>query len=180
VLFVPDGSTPHPTPQQQSPPPLPITSPSPSSKSKDGDAFVLVSNRRLSSESSPPSTQQDVGPMVWSMARQSTAKPGRAQRLKSEPSSESESSSSRTIEDRLKTHKEDNHQQVKQLQKTFSIEENQQLDEECLQRFIKVNVRLMTEDRVSEDYYFSSRDCFWRANISITHMIDETSFFLRR
>ena len=53
------------------------------------------------------------------------------------------------MEDRLKTQKEDNTKQVKQLQKSLSIEENQQLDEECLQRFIKLNVRLMTEDRVS-------------------------------
>jgi hypothetical protein len=88
--------------------------------------------------------------MVWSMARQTTAKPGRAERLKSEPSSENESSSSpRTIENRLKTQKDDNTKQVKQLQKTLSIEESQQLDEECLQRFMKINVRLMTEDHVS-------------------------------
>jgi hypothetical protein len=83
------------------------------------------------------------------MGRQSTAKPGRAQRLHSQASTESESSSSRTIEDRLKTHKEDNNKQVTQIQETLSMEENHQLDEECLQRFIKVNVRLMTDDHVS-------------------------------
>jgi hypothetical protein len=81
------------------------------------------------------------------MGRQSTAKPGRAQRLHSQASTESESS--RTIEDRLKTHKEDNNKQVTQIQETLSMEENHQLDEECLQRFIKVNVRLMTDDHVS-------------------------------
>jgi len=87
--------------------------------------------------------------MVWSMSRQTTAKPGRAQRLKSEPSTENESSlSPRTIEDRIKTQKEENAKQVKHIQKTFSVDESQQLDEECLQRFIKVNVRLVTDDHV--------------------------------
>ncbi len=81
------------------------------------------------------------------MGRQSTAKPGRAQRLHSQASTESESS--RTIEDRLKSQTEDNTKQVKQLQKSLSVEESQRLDEECLQRFLKVNVRLMTEDHVS-------------------------------
>ena len=82
------------------------------------------------------------------MARQSAAKPGRAERLKSEPSVDSDSSP-RTIEERLKTQKEDNTKQVQQIQKTLSNEENRQLDEECLQRFLKVNVRLMTDDHVS-------------------------------
>jgi hypothetical protein len=87
--------------------------------------------------------------MVWSMSRQTTAKPGRAQRLKSEPSTESESlSSTRTIEDRLKIQKEENTKQIKHIPKTFSIDDSQQLDEECLQRFIKVNVRLVTDDHV--------------------------------
>lgn len=82
------------------------------------------------------------------MTRQPIAKPGHVQRLKSEPNSESEASL-RTIEDRLKTVKQDNHKQVRQIKKSLSIEENQQLDEECLQRFIKLNVRLMTDDHVS-------------------------------
>lgn len=81
------------------------------------------------------------------MTRQTTAKPGHAERLKSDTSTEGESS--RTIEDRLKSQKEDNTKIVKHIQKTLSIEENQQLDEECLQRFIKVNVRLVTDDHVS-------------------------------
>ncbi len=142
VLFVPDISSSDIT-TEQTPPPL--ISPSPLTKTKDGETFILHTDHRLSSESSPPSTQQD----VWSMGRQSTAKPGRAQRLHSQASTESESSSSRTIEDRLKTHKEDNNKQVTQIQETLSMEENHQLDEECLQRFIKVNVRLMTDDHVS-------------------------------
>lgn len=87
--------------------------------------------------------------MVWAMTRQNNVRPGHVERLKSDASTESESSSSRTIEDRLKTHKEDNTRQVQQLQRKFSVEENQQIDEECLQRFIKLNVRLMTEDHVS-------------------------------
>ena len=139
----------------------PKVSPSPSStKHKDGDAFILLNDRRLSSESY--STQQDIGPMVWSMGRQPTAIPGRAERLKSEASVESESSSSRPIEDRLKSQSEDNTKQVKQLQKSLSIEECQQLDEECLQRFLKVNVRLMTEDHVSLVFVFFS--CFRKKN----------------
>lgn len=87
--------------------------------------------------------------MVWAMTRQNNVRPGHVERLKSDASTESESSSSRTIEDRLKTHKEDNTRQVQQLQRKFSVEESQQIDEECLQRFIKLNVRLMTEDHVS-------------------------------
>ena len=129
---------------------LPTISPPPSAtKHKDGDSFILLTDRRLSSESSHSNTQQEIGPMVWSMARQPTAKPGRAERLKSETSTEGESLSPRTIEDRLKSHKDDNTKQVKQLQKALSTEESQQLDEECLQRFLKINVRLMTEDHVS-------------------------------
>lgn len=101
--------------------------------------------------SSPPTAyQHDVGNMIWSMTRSTTAaaKPGRAQRLKSEASVESDSSP-RPIEEKLKTQKEDNFRQVQQIQKGLSIDENRQLDEECLQRFIKVHVQLMTEDHVS-------------------------------
>ena len=87
--------------------------------------------------------------MVWAMTRQNNARPGHVERLKSDASSESESSSNRTVEDRLKTHKEDNTRQAQQVQRKLSVEENQQIDEECLQRFIKLNVRLMTEDHVS-------------------------------
>lgn len=93
------------------------------------------------------SNQHDASSMIWSMARQTTAKPGHVQRLKSDASSEGELS--RSIEERLRTHKEDNHRQVEHIQKSLSIDENQQLDDECLQRFIKLNVRLMTDDHVS-------------------------------
>jgi len=146
---VPEASTSTTNNEQQISPPFPLISPTSLTKPKDEDTFILLTDRRSSSGSSPPTTQQDVGPMVWSMSRQTTAKPGRAQRLKSEPSTESESSSSiRTIEDRLKTQKEENTKQIKHIPKTFSIDESQQLDEECLQRFIKVNVRLVTDDHV--------------------------------
>ncbi|CAF1235444.1 unnamed protein product [Adineta ricciae] len=149
VLFVPDVSSSQTAVEEKSSiPSLPLISPSSITKPKEGDAFILLTDRRLSNESSTSGAQQDVGAMVWSMARQTSAKPGRAQRLKSEASTESDASTSpRTIEDRLKTHIQDNTRQVNEIQKTLSIEENQQLDEECLQRFIKVNVRLMTEDR---------------------------------
>jgi hypothetical protein len=89
-----------------------------------------------------------VGPEVWAMARQRTAKPGRAQRLKSEPSTENEPSA-KTIEDHTEGEKVDVNKPVKMLSKSPSVDENHILDEECVQRFIKVNVRLMTEDHVS-------------------------------
>lgn len=88
--------------------------------------------------------------MVWSMTRQSSAKPGHAQRLKSDDSAENESPT-QNIEYRLKAQKKDTVRQVKQLRKSLSVEENQQLDEECLQRFIKLNVRLVTDDHVSKN-----------------------------
>ena len=92
--------------------------------------------------------------MVWSMTRQPAAKPGHVERLKSDASTGSESSS-RTIEDRLKSYKEDNKKQVKHIERSLSIEESQQLDDECLQRFIKLNVRLMTDDHVSFLFQYS-------------------------
>ena len=131
--------------EQPSIPIIPLVS---STKSKDEDTFVSRGDRRSSSGSSPPPNQQDVGPMVWSLTRQTTAKPGHVERLRSQTSTESESSSSRTVEDRLKTQKRDNSKQVDHIQRTLSIDESQQIDEECLQRFIKVNVRLMTDDHV--------------------------------
>lgn len=86
--------------------------------------------------------------MVWSMSRQSAAKPGHVERLKSQTSVESDSSA-RTIEERLRTQVEDNTKQVRQIQKSLSIDENRALDEECLQRFLKVNVQLVTDDHVN-------------------------------
>ncbi|CAF3433047.1 unnamed protein product [Rotaria socialis] len=144
TIYVPEASFSSIDNKQQVSAAITIKSPSSTLKAKDDDAFVL-NDRRLSSESSPLVSQQDIGHVVWSMTRQPTAKPGHVQRLKSEPSSECEASS-RTIEDRLKTVQQDNHKQVRQIKKSLSIEENQQLDDECLQRFIKLNVRLMTED----------------------------------
>lgn len=146
------------------------------SKSKDDDAFILLNDRRLSSGSSPPSNQQDVGAMVWAMARQTNAKPGHVERLKSDASSESESSSHRTIEDRLKSQKDDNTRQVQQLQKTLSSEENQQIDDECLQRFIKLNVRLMTDDHVRVSY--STCHSLWNTEIRSNKRISCLSFLL--
>lgn len=85
------------------------------------------------------------------MTRQLFARPGRAHRLKSDSSAESESTSSitsRTLEERLSTQKEDNRKQVEIVQKSLTDEENHELDDACLQRFIKLNVQLMTNDRV--------------------------------
>ena len=126
-----------------------ISSPSSIAKQQE-DTFIVHADRHSSSGYSPPTIQEDVSSMLWSMTRQTTPKPGHARRLKSEASTESRSST-RSIEDRLKTQQEDNHQQVRQIQKTLSEEENQQLDEECLQQFIKLNVKLVTDDRVSNN-----------------------------
>ncbi len=136
------SSSPPPPP----PPPQAAISPPSSTKHKDGDAFVLLSDRRISNESLGSQQQQDVGPMVWSMARQTAPRPGRAQRLSSETSLEAHSP--KTVEERLKTQKDDNRNELKHIQKTLSQDENSALDAECLQRFIKVNVRLMTENHV--------------------------------
>ena len=128
--------------------------PSTNVRPKEADVFVSRADRRSSGgeSSSPPFVthshhQQEVGPMVWSMSRHTAAKPGHAERLKSETSIESETSP-RSIEERLKNQKEDNSKQVRQIQKSFSIDENRQLDEECLQRFLKINVQLVTDDHV--------------------------------
>ncbi len=88
--------------------------------------------------------------MVWSIHRKTGARPGRAERLESYPRTKSEPSS-RTIEERLLAQIEDNSNQVQTLKKALSEDENQKLDEECLQRFIKVNVRLMTDDHVRKN-----------------------------
>ena len=56
----------------------------------------------------------------------------------------------KTIEERVKLHDNGISEQKPALQQSLSIEENQHLDHECLQRFIKINVQLMTEDRVSD------------------------------
>lgn len=114
--------------------------------------------------------------MVWAMARQTNAKPGHVERLKSDASTESESSSNRTIEDRLKTQKEDNTRQVQQLQKTLSTEESQQIDEECLQRFIKLNVRLMTDDHVRKSLFPSTCQSLWDTEIRSNKRISRLFF----
>ncbi|CAF3957022.1 unnamed protein product [Rotaria sp. Silwood2] len=156
ILFVPNESSSNNSNQQQSTIVIPSVPPDTTSSSsptqnKDGDAFVLLKDNRSSSVSSPSShhpLQKDVGPMVWSMTRNITARPGHAERLKSDPTVEEESSSN-INEDRLKTSNEDNSKQVKMLQRSLSIDKNHRVDDECLQRFIKVNVRLMTEDHES-------------------------------
>lgn len=87
------------------------------------------------------------------MTRQVGARPGHAERLKSDSTIENVFSPpltpTRTLEERLSTQQTDNSKELKSLQKSLTIEEKHQIDDECLQRFIKVNVRLMTEDHVS-------------------------------
>ncbi len=85
--------------------------------------------------------------MVWSINRQTTARPGHAQRLKSDTTTESEPSPS-AVEKRSSKHIDDDSEQMKSLRKSLTPDENPQLDDECLQRFIKMNVRLITEDHV--------------------------------
>ncbi|CAF4662254.1 unnamed protein product [Rotaria sp. Silwood1] len=156
ILFVPDENSSKNSNEQQSTtviPPVPTDTnlSSPLTKTKDSDAFILKDNRSSSvSSSSPPhhSLQKDLGPMVWSMTRNITARPGHAERLKSDSTNEDEPLL-KTNEDHLKTSNEDNSKQMKTLQKSVSIDKSHRVDNECLQRFIKVNVRLMTEDHES-------------------------------
>ncbi len=159
ILFVPDECESNSCDQQQSttiisPPPAPALSPTLLTKNKDGNGFILTDGRLSCENPSLPASplhhqsQQDVGPMVWSMARQSAPRPGRAQRLNNDPNNECEPST-RPTEDHLETQQDHNSKQLNVLQKSLIVDENHRLDEECLQRFIKVNVRLMTEDRVS-------------------------------
>ncbi|CAF0771607.1 unnamed protein product [Rotaria sordida] len=157
ILIVPEECSSNNSNQQKSTTTVPIdiksSSLSTTTTQKDSDAFILLKDNRspsVSSSSPPHSLQKDIGPMVWSMARNTTARPGRAERLKSNSNIEDESlsSSSKTIEDNLKSSKDDS-KQTKTLQKSSLVDKNHRLDEECLQRFIKVNVRLMTEDHES-------------------------------
>ncbi|CAF0829258.1 unnamed protein product [Adineta steineri] len=136
-------------------PPVSTLSSISSKRNKDSEAFILVTDRRHSNTSTPSprsslysETQYDVGPMVWSMSKQSAARPGRVHRLISNPSTENESSS-KTSEEDLKTQNVGNNEQVNLIQDFLPVAEHHQLDDECLQRFIKVTVRLMTEDHQS-------------------------------
>ena len=101
--------------------------PSPT-KIKEGDAFILLSDRRLSSGSSSPpfsppenQSQENVGSEIWSMAKK-PARPGRVQRLQSNPSTESEPSP-KTSEDHLTTPTEDHSKQTKMAKKSLSVDE---------------------------------------------------------
>ena len=137
-----------------------VKSPANVAKPHEDEAFVLLSDRRLSDEKTaslplPSSTsssqiQHDVGPMVWSMTRQLVARPGRAHRLHSDPSEST--SKPQTIEAHPTVQQENNNNNTKQtevIQETSTSNENHhQVDEEHIQRFIKLNVRLMTDDRV--------------------------------
>ena len=68
VLFVPDVSSSQTVVEEKSSiPSLPLISPSSITKPKEGDAFILLTDRRLSNESSTSGPQQDVGAMVWSI-----------------------------------------------------------------------------------------------------------------
>ncbi|UJR33075.1 hypothetical protein I4U23_020534 [Adineta vaga] len=135
-------------------PPLSTSTLTAAAKHRDGDSFVLLSDRRLMSDSTississqnQSSSQQDVGPMVWSMGRQLAARPGHVQRLNSDPISDNDSTP-KTTENHSKDSSDDSNKSVQLSQKFLSTDENHHLDDECLQRFIKTNVRLMTEDR---------------------------------
>ena len=85
--------------------------------------------------------------MVWSVNRQKNARPGRAERLKSDTSATSEPT--RLIEELPKKKQENNSKQRMSVHRSFSVEDQQQMDKECLQRFIKLHVRLLTDHHVS-------------------------------
>ncbi|CAF0812673.1 unnamed protein product [Didymodactylos carnosus] len=86
------------------------------------------------------------------------ARPGHVERLKSEPKSTilplfetdamdvDDHEKPPTYNELMQTTKQSH---LQHLQKALSQDESQQLDEECLQRFIKVNVKLMAENRCS-------------------------------
>lgn len=128
--------------------------PSSSGKSKkDGHVSSLPTHNHLPSEPSlfpllHPPLPEDVGPMVWSIGKHMAARPGRAERLKSDPTSEYDIPL-KPIETHSTAHQHDHSKETKILQKSASMDVHHHLDEECLQRFIKVSVRLKTEDHVS-------------------------------
>ena len=159
VLFVPEESSSDASdPILTTAPVAPGITPSALTKTKDGDAFVLLTDRRRSSDTSfplsptrPHQEQQDVGSMVWSMARQTAPKPGRAQRLSEELNIESDPSP-KAVQQRPHNETEP----APTSPKSTSADEQQNLDDECLQRFIKVHVRLMNDDQVSAYQRFAA------------------------
>ena len=147
-------------------------------KNEDEGVFVLR-DHNLSDKTSHPShflLQQDIGPIVWSITRGKTAIPGYAHRIETNPSTDNELLS-RTIDECLKQKHDDTSKQVNILQRSLFVDENQQLDHECLQRFIKLNVRLMTENRVSIFIFYDSKLVFKEILIDIlNHCLSRLSF----
>jgi hypothetical protein len=149
VLFVPE-QIPRDESNQQ-----PLVTPSTSSSSslktsKDRDAFVLLTDRHSSNDISTlpsPLIQQDTSSMVWSMARQASARPGQAERL-SEQSNIKNEFLPITSDENVQQHQNELNRSSKVLRKSVSIDSKHRLDEEISQRFIKSNVELMTDDRV--------------------------------
>lgn len=100
------------------------------------------------------------------MNRQNNARPGRAERLKSDASTKSDSIS-KLVEDTPVKEPENHSKQEKHVHRSLSFDEQQQIDKECLQRFIKLHVRLLTDNHVSiqspRAIYFSEKtnsNCF--------------------
>ena len=160
VLFVPEESSIPPVPRKLS---LATSLPSPPSATTTnvGDAFVLLPDRRTSvdafSSSSPPQKPpQEANSIVWSMVRQIPSHPGRAHRLSTESSLESESPL-KTIEDHFKPQQIDTSEPAPILERIWPVRENHHLDDECLKRFLKINVQLLAEDRVSSPQWLERR-----------------------
>lgn len=127
----------------------------PPEKDRNENTSPLSPTRPRSSSATVPSNpsspqhaaHKDIGPIVWSVTRQNNARPGRAERLKSDTSAISEPT--RLIEELPKNEHENNSKHRMSVHRSFSFEEQQQMDKECLQRFIKLHVRLLTDHHAS-------------------------------
>ncbi|CAF3754411.1 unnamed protein product [Rotaria socialis] len=144
ILFIPEASVSEASNQQSS---TVDTTDSPSSvKTVDrNNAFTVHKEPHTFNDSSSSHAlplnhplQKDVGSVIWSIARHATARPGHAERLTSD---------SNTDDDSLST--DDHSKNIKISNKSSSLNRIHHVDSERLQRFIKVNVRLMTEDHES-------------------------------
>lgn len=129
--------------------------PPPATKAIDNAGLFSHTRIRSSSASAsstvpsvPSPTQKDVGPVVWSVNRKNSPRPGRAERLKSDASTES-APASRLVEETPIRHAENANKPEKNVHRYLSFEDHQQIDKECLQRFIKLHVRLLTDNHVS-------------------------------
>lgn len=141
-----------------------LTSSSSSTKSNDHDPSTTIhKDHHLFNEPMTPANlpinhplHKDLGPAIWSIARNSTARPGHAERLKSDASNDGESSPK--TDSKIENH--DNSKHVSELKRSSSSNKGQEVDNENIQRFIKLNVQLMTEEHVSTFLLIFYLSCF--------------------